>query len=30
MTDKEKKRLYNIQNVIIDEEMLRNQRMVNN
>ena len=30
MTDKEKKRLYNIQNVIIDEEILRNQRMVNN
>ena len=28
MTDKEKKRLYNIQNVIIDEEILKNQRMV--
>lgn len=30
MTDKEKKRLYNTQNVTIDEETLRNQRMVSN
>lgn len=30
MTDEEKKRLYNIQDVPIDEETLRNQRMVNN
>lgn len=28
MTNKEKKRLYDIQNVIIDEETLKNQRMV--
>ena len=28
MTDEEKKRLYNIQDVPIDEETLRSQRMV--
>ena len=30
MTKKEQKRLYDIQDVPIDEETLRNQRMVNN
>ena len=30
MTDKEKKRLYDTQNVPIDEETLRNQRMESN
>lgn len=30
MTKKEQKRLYDTQNVPIDEETLRNQRMVSN
>lgn len=30
MTKKEQEHLYNIQDVPIDEETLRNQRMVNN
>lgn len=30
MTKKEQERLYNIQNVPIDEETLRNQRMASN